>query len=118
MKCFQHRQADAIGACKNCGRGLCDGCLADLGDGLACAGRCEKQVAGINAMIARSAGSSKTGLVAGIGMSATFFLFGLYVFMQWEASAFGIFCMVLGGFYFLLCAVPLLRRASGPRPSE
>src|SRR5262245_7551292 len=27
MKCFNHAQADAVGVCANCGKGLCSGCV-------------------------------------------------------------------------------------------
>lgn len=44
MKCFYHPEADAIAICKNCNRGLCTACATDLGNGLACKGRCEAEV--------------------------------------------------------------------------
>jgi peptidoglycan/LPS O-acetylase OafA/YrhL len=40
MKCFQHREAEAVGTCKNCGRGLCSDCAA-VGIALTCKGSCE-----------------------------------------------------------------------------
>src|SRR2546427_2740465 len=44
MKCFNHPLIDAVAICKNCQRGLCLECGADLGDGLACKNQCEAQV--------------------------------------------------------------------------
>jgi hypothetical protein len=41
LRCFYHPEAEAIGVCRNCGKGLCGGCAVDLGDGLACRDRCE-----------------------------------------------------------------------------
>ncbi len=48
MKCFQHPQVDAVAICKNCHKGLCTDCAADLGNGVACKGRCEAEVAALS----------------------------------------------------------------------
>lgn len=60
MNCFQHAPSPAVGLCKNCQRGVCPECLADLGDGLACRGRCEQKVQSLNALLHRSPGTSST----------------------------------------------------------
>jgi hypothetical protein len=44
MRCYYHRDREAVGLCKSCGKGLCEDCQADLGRGLACKGRCEDDV--------------------------------------------------------------------------
>jgi hypothetical protein len=44
MRCFYHQDREAIGACKSCNKGLCAECAVDLGNGLACRGRCEADV--------------------------------------------------------------------------
>jgi hypothetical protein len=44
MKCFRHPDLDALGICKQCGKGLCGLCVADTGSGLACKNSCEKRV--------------------------------------------------------------------------
>jgi hypothetical protein len=44
MKCFYHPQLDAVAICKNCHKGLCADCAADLGNGVACKGHCEAEV--------------------------------------------------------------------------
>jgi hypothetical protein len=54
MRCFYHRDLDAVAACKNCGRGLCPDCAADVGNGLACRGRCEAEVLSLNRVIERN----------------------------------------------------------------
>jgi len=54
MRCFYHHDLDAVAACKNCGRGLCPDCASDVGDGLACRGRCEEEVRALNRVIARN----------------------------------------------------------------
>ena len=41
MKCFNHRELDAIAVCKHCGKAVCSQCLADTGGGIACRGDCE-----------------------------------------------------------------------------
>lgn len=46
MKCFNHRELDAIAVCMRCGRAVCSGCLAEVDGVTACRERCE---AGITA---------------------------------------------------------------------
>lgn len=55
MHCFVHDTLTAVGICKNCGRGLCTRCAADLPNGLACSGRCEPAVARIDLRASLSA---------------------------------------------------------------
>lgn len=54
MRCFHHREREAVGACKNCGRGLCPDCAVDVGNGLACPGACEAEVRSLNRVIERN----------------------------------------------------------------
>jgi len=54
MKCFYHPQIDAVAICKNCNKGLCVECVADVGNGTACKGKCESEVQGFNEMIQRN----------------------------------------------------------------
>ena len=62
MKCYYHRESDAIAVCKSCGRGLSADYAVDVGLGTACRGRCEAAVAELNTIIARSKTAySKTG---------------------------------------------------------
>jgi len=51
MKCFYHRDREAVGLCKSCGKGLCGDCQTDLGQGLACKDRCEDRVRSLLALI-------------------------------------------------------------------
>jgi hypothetical protein len=51
MKCYYHRDRDAIGECKSCGKGLCPECAVDLGKGLACRDRCERDAKALIAFI-------------------------------------------------------------------
>jgi hypothetical protein len=44
MKCFNHKEKEAIGVCKYCHKGLCQDCAKDLIGGLACVDRCEDTV--------------------------------------------------------------------------
>ena len=53
MKCFYHPQTDAVAICKNCSKGLCLECVADVGNGVACKGKCEPEVQAFNEMIQR-----------------------------------------------------------------
>ena len=42
MRCFYHADREAVGVCKSCQRAICHDCVADIGKGIACKGRCEE----------------------------------------------------------------------------
>lgn len=54
MRCYYHRDVDAIATCRSCCRGLCDACAAEVGKLSACRERCEADVAAMQALLARS----------------------------------------------------------------
>ena len=54
MKCFYHRDVDAVGSCRSCSKGLCSSCAVDVSDGLACLHRCEERVRALNNLTNRS----------------------------------------------------------------
>jgi hypothetical protein len=54
MRCFYHEAIEAVGTCKNCGRGLCRPCAAEMPNGLACRQRCEDEVVALNRIVARN----------------------------------------------------------------
>jgi hypothetical protein len=56
MKCFLHRDVDAVGTCRSCGRGLCPSCVALAGNKLACHGACHADVLSLDRWISRSRG--------------------------------------------------------------
>jgi hypothetical protein len=54
MECFTHEGRPAVGSCRACGRGVCRTCVADLGRGIACAGRCEEPARALIAALEQS----------------------------------------------------------------
>lgn len=54
MECYTHAGAVAVGACKNCGKGVCRACAVDVGNGLACPGACEAEVRALNQIVQRN----------------------------------------------------------------
>ena len=100
MKCFNHRNADAIAICKHCQKGICEDCSTIVGTSISCKGACEEEVAAYNYMMEkgmrayRNMGkqwgpSSLINLAAG----SLFAGFGLYTL---NASPWGWFFVVLG----------------------
>jgi len=107
MKCFYHRDTDAIGACKNCGRGLCGGCAAEREDGLACRSRCEAKVDAVVQLVQRNvrltAGASRINALA----LAVYMLGGVvfaWLAFQQHTSAMKLMLGVLAAIMFL-CAL-------------
>jgi hypothetical protein len=54
VKCFYHRDADAIGICKSCGKGLCDECAMEVDFFLACKTTYIDEVAALSAQIRKA----------------------------------------------------------------
>lgn len=54
MKCYVHKNKDAVGTCKACSKGVCEECSLDVGNGLACKHTCVDEVKAMNELIARS----------------------------------------------------------------
>ena len=44
MNCYEHRDRVAIGVCKSCGKGLCEECVEEVQNGLACKDKCVEEV--------------------------------------------------------------------------
>ena len=79
MNCFYHPQVVTVAICKNCNKGLCADCTSDVGNGIACKGKCEAEVLAINAIINRSKTAfQKTGNVY-IALSIPFGILGLLI---------------------------------------
>ena len=53
MNCYYHPDRPAVGICKHCQRGLCADDAALVEDSLACKGRHEQQVRGLNLLAER-----------------------------------------------------------------
>ena len=89
MKCFIHRNSDAVAVCRSCGRALCPDCIAVVGLACACKNRCEADVARFNAMLIRGRPGPGTGptppfdyfrVIFLLVLGLAFIWFGLYFF--------------------------------------
>ena len=107
MKCFYHPDRDAVATCKNCSRGVCPECSAEVAPGIACRGKCEADVAALNLVLERSKSAyQKTGaayarnalvmLICG----ALFIGFGMLPVLM--SQNYGAFFLVPVGAVFLL----------------
>jgi len=108
MKCFTHRNTEAVAVCRSCGRALCPDCIADVGLSCACKNRCEATVASFNAMLTRGA-PGKIGAAMPLGydrlifllvLGLTFVCFGVHNFgahgVNWFFVAFGVLFFIYG----------------------
>lgn len=57
MECFYHPAVVAVGACKNCHRGICRECVSEIPEGIACRERCERQATAIGKLWKQSDGA-------------------------------------------------------------
>jgi hypothetical protein len=54
MKCFKHPQADAVGTCKHCSKGVCGECASDTGFGIVCGPPCQEELRSIKTLLERN----------------------------------------------------------------
>jgi hypothetical protein len=120
MRCFNHHDRPAIGTCKECCKGLCTECAADLGHGLACKGQHESMVETLNTMITRNATAYSAAEKGGSFILPAFLGFiGVILIGQTLYAGRGLtsFGVLLGGGFIVFGVVFLLynRRVFGPR---
>lgn len=83
MRCYYHRDVEAIATCRSCCRGLCDACTAEVNKASACRGRCEADVAAVHALLARSDSAFTTaGRQLRIAAFICVLFAGLFVFLS------------------------------------
>ena len=112
MKCFYEPTQDAIGTCKNCGKGLSKEYAVDLGKGLACKGLCEEDVKNIINLVDRNVAMASTAenLTTASGKNtyaaallylfsgAAFFLIGAVIHFDVIPIMLGVIFLAYGGF--------------------
>jgi hypothetical protein len=89
MKCFNHRELDALAVCKHCGRALCSSCAAETEDLIACRGRCENFVS--KTVKVQQAGIHSLNMQVPMYRWLAFFLYGIAAVMCGFAG-FEMFC--------------------------
>ncbi len=92
MKCFSHRDHEAVGVCKSCNKAVCGECAIDSGRGLACSSQCEKAIADENQII------DKSKQIYGIGKKPALMPTGLLVqfFFGFTFTGYGIYQKAIG----------------------
>ena len=105
MRCFYHRDLEAVGVCKNCGRGLCGACVAEEENGLACRQRCEVEVRALNRITNRSKTAYEKASSAYARAAVFYFVLGLAFLLggvfDWRGLA---WVMIPGGVIFTVSA--------------
>jgi hypothetical protein len=124
MECFYHEGRPAVGSCRSCLKGICRSCVADLGKGLACTGRCEQAVRDLLATLdlsIRYRGVSGGMLVAArnlwLGLAVVALGVGAFVTL-WGASLPAFREVSLLGVAFLAIGLLTLRVARRVRAGE
>ena len=78
--CYYHPDAQAVGTCVNCGRGLCVSCAGEAATKLACKGSCENQLLELDQLRVKSKSSFRTAAsvnrTAGFAFTVLAFILG------------------------------------------
>jgi hypothetical protein len=77
VKCFNHHEREALAICKNCHKALCDDCLSDVGNGIACRNSCEDKVLTLNALQRKGENAIKRSSKSLYGLAAFLIATGL-----------------------------------------
>ena len=108
MKCFYHADAEAVGSCKNCQRGLCRACAEHSQNSLACPNRCEDAVSKIDNLVATNVkivSSSNSMLV--FLLPALFLVAGIAILaVAWLSKE--LLISIIGGVFFLFGVIRLI----------
>ena len=109
MKCFYHNAVDAVGVCKNCNRGICLECAAELSNGIACKNRCEIEVEVVNQLINRNKTAYQKTSSAYSRNALIYLLLGIlfvaYSGMNETSNSALDWFLLLGGIIFLIGAI-------------
>jgi hypothetical protein len=90
VKCFNHHENEAVAICKNCQKALCDGCAADVGNGIACRDTCEQRVLALNALQRKGENALKRSSRTMYGCAAFLFLMGVVFLVNLRTDAGGL----------------------------
>jgi hypothetical protein len=94
MRCFYHHDAEAVGVCKNCGRGVCADCASEVDNGIACRQRCEDEVRALNRLTDRSKLAYGRARSAYVRIALFYFVVGLAFMIagmfNWHRLAWGL----------------------------
>jgi sulfite exporter TauE/SafE len=108
MQCFYHPERAAIGVCKHCQRGLCNGCAAVIEDVLACTNRHEDEVRALEQLTARNLFQSKR---VGSGYMRNAIFYGLVGLLFTAFGAYQYRFLGLQAVFFILIGLFLLYAA-------
>ncbi|MBF0531689.1 MAG: hypothetical protein HQL23_01165 [Candidatus Omnitrophica bacterium] len=112
MKCFNHPNAEAVGVCKGCGKGLCLACAKDSEYGLSCAGKCETELKLMRDVLYSSDKAygqlspiysrytAVLGMIGGICLIPNIFLLVTGKNMDYASLLFGIVMLVAAVWYY------------------
>jgi hypothetical protein len=112
MNCFNHRDKPAIGLCRSCLKALCEDCLAELTDGLACKGVCGARVNMINRTLDSNAQivDAARRQNRGAGIFTTLFGIAFAVFGVWAYfGQSGFLACLLGAFAAVMIVAGVVR---------
>jgi hypothetical protein len=120
MNCFNHRDQPAIGLCKSCAKALCEDCLVELPNGLACKGSCESRVNLLNRMIESNAKvmSAARHQVKSAGVFLVLLGLGFCIFSGWAYQEINVLLSSFFGFsglaFLVLGIIRLSRKEAYP----
>lgn len=112
MNCFYHHDISAIGMCKNCYKGLCADCIAEVNGSIACLKTCQDEVAKLDRMIGQSDRTYKNLqkwdplLVVNIAFGAFFIIYGFINF----GKSYAWLMLALGAWFSLGGVITILRK--------
>jgi hypothetical protein len=86
VKCYNHHDKEAVAICKNCHKALCDGCAADVENGIACRNSCEERVLALNALQRKGENAIKRSSRSFYGLSAFLFLTGVVFLVNFRTD--------------------------------
>src|SRR4249919_3607413 len=88
MKCFVHSQAEAVGTCRTCHRGLCRDCAVAEPGFIACHGACAEQARRLESLVANNLQSYRVAR-GNWWLAPAFFAMFALIFLYFGFARFG-----------------------------
>lgn len=106
MRCWTHRETEALGVCRSCGRGLCGDCAGAAPGQLVCGDACRAARTRLHQLLAKEAWRSELTYSLSAVATGSFTLFCLAVVVTEKGPTTRI---VFGGLAAMFAALSVLR---------
>ncbi len=115
MRCFRHKESQAIAVCRNCGKAACPDCCDDTGHGVVCSPSCSEelwQTYRLNSRLKQSLGiGSSPPMPVSVSMYAYFglILLAVGIYLSYTRPGFDYLTLAMSAVFFVMATASYKR---------